>query len=221
MIRFKNTTKVFPNGNIGLKNISLEIRQGEFVFLTGNSGAGKTTLLRLTALLDRATQGSITVFGHSLASIEEREIPYYRRNLGLVFQDTELLLEKDVFDNVAMPLWISGVPQRDVKRRVRAALDKVGLLSKGSLAVGSLSAGEQQRVGIARAVVNRPKVLLADEPTANLDSETSAEILNLFDAFNAVGVTVFIATHDRELLTQKARRIIRLENGALLSSHGT
>ena len=216
MICFKKTTKVFRNGNLGLKNVSLEIEKGEFVFLTGNSGAGKTSLLRLTALLDRATEGSITVSGHSLESIEEKNVPYYRRNLGLVFQETELLFEKNVFDNVAIPLWISGISERDIERRVRAALDKVGLLSKGSSLVGRLSVGEQQRVGIARAVVNRPLLLLADEPTANLDNETSTGILNLFDAFNAVGVTVFIATHDRELLNHKARRIIRLEKGRLV-----
>ena len=215
MIRFKHTSKIFTNGNLGLKDVSFEIKQGEFVFVTGNSGAGKTTLLRLIALLDRATKGSIMVSGHSLERLEEKDIPYYRRNLGLVFQDTELLLDKNVFDNVAIPLWISGVSERDIQRRVRAALDKVGLLAKGPLVVGRLSAGEQQRVGVARAVVNRPTVLLADEPTANLDSENSAEILNLFDAFNGVGVTVLIATHDGELLNRRKRRIIRLEKGVL------
>lgn len=219
MIRLSNVSKRYPGGNDGLRNISLDIRAGEFVFLTGHSGAGKSTLLRLLALLDRPSRGEVIVEGRHLERIRDREIPYYRRRLGMIFQDHHLLPDRSAFDNVAVPLWVSGIAPSEVGKRVRAALDKVNLLHREQALASSLSTGEQQRVGIARAVVNRPVMLLADEPTGNLDAELSHEILALFAQFNQVGVTVIIATHDPALVAALPAREVALRDGALVSTH--
>ena len=215
MIAFNGVTKSFPGGNHGLRHIDLLVEAGEFTFLTGHSGAGKSTLLRLVALLERTTRGQILVDGRNLERVSIDEIPYYRRLIGMVFQEHKLLPKRTVFDNVALPLVVADIKRSEIRKRVHAALDKVNLLSKERVTPASLSAGEQQRVGIARAVVNRPTILLADEPTGNLDPDLSREILGLFDQFNQVGVTVLIATHDADLLKTTKRRIIELQNGTL------
>ena len=217
MIHFEKVTKRYEDGYEALSELSFHVSQGEMAFLTGHSGAGKSTLLKLIMLMERVTRGKVTVSGRDLAEIKRRKTPYYRRNIGLVFQDHQLLFDRSVFDNVALPLVISGADPRDIGRRVRAALDKVGLLSKEKLLPLALSGGEQQRVGIARAVVNRPALLLADEPTGNLDPELSAEIMRLFEQFNQVGVTVMIATHDLSLIARMKHRILTLQQGRLMS----
>lgn len=217
MISFEKVSKRYADGFDALNEVSFHIKQGEMAFLTGHSGAGKSTLLKLIMLMERASRGSVAVSGRSLGDIKRRKIPYYRRNIGLVFQDHQLLFDRSVFDNVALPLVISGAQPKEIGRRVRAALDKVGLLSKEKLLPLALSGGEQQRVGIARAVVNRPALLLADEPTGNLDPELSAEIMRLFEQFNQVGVTVMIATHDLSLIARMQHRILTLQQGRLIS----
>jgi cell division transport system ATP-binding protein len=200
-----------------LREISIEIAQDELVFLTGHSGAGKSTLLRLIMLMDRPSRGQVIVNGQNLAAVRPRNIPQHRRNIGVVFQNHQLLFDRTVFDNVALPLVIDGYDSREVGRRVRAALDKVGLLRRERAMPVALSGGEQQRVGIARAVVGKPKILLADEPTGNLDPTLSAEIMNLFEAFNQVGVTVLIASHDLVLISRLRHRIITLSQGCLVN----
>lgn len=217
MISFEKVSKRYDDGFDALNEVSFHIKQGEMAFLTGHSGAGKSTLLKLIMLMERASRGQVVVSDRSLADIKRRKIPYYRRNIGLVFQDHQLLFDRSVFDNVALPLTISGAQPREIGRRVRAALDKVGLLSKEKLLPLALSGGEQQRVGIARAVVNRPALLLADEPTGNLDPDLSAEIMRLFEQFNQVGVTVMIATHDLSLIARMQHRILTLQQGRLIS----
>lgn len=217
MISFEKVSKRYDDGFDALNEVSFHIKQGDMAFLTGHSGAGKSTLLKLIMLMERASRGQVTVSGRNLIEIKRRKIPYYRRNIGLVFQDHQLLFDRSVFENVALPLTISGAQPREIGRRVRAALDKVGLLSKEKLLPLSLSGGEQQRVGIARAVVNRPALLLADEPTGNLDPELSAEIMRLFEQFNQVGVTVMIATHDLSLIARMQHRILTLQQGRLIS----
>ena len=216
MIRFENVSKRFSGGNYGVSDITMEIETGAMAFVTGHSGAGKSTLLRLVALLDRPTRGQLLIDGQNVGRLEDRRIPYHRRKVGVVFQDHRLLNDRTVFDNVALPLDVSGVPQREIARRVRAALDKVGLLKKEKNRPLTLSGGEQQRVGIARAIVSRPPILLADEPTGNLDPDLSREIMNLFLAFNQVGVTMLIATHDLELVRELRRPVIRLHEGRLV-----
>ncbi len=215
MIRLVNVSKRYPGGNEALTNVSLEIAEGEFVFLTGHSGAGKSTLLRLAALLERPSRGEVIVDGHNLERVAPSQVPYYRRQLGLVFQDHRLLAQHSVFDNVAVPLTVCGLSDGEIGRRVRAALDKVGLLHRERARAGTLSSGEQQRVGIARAVVNRPRMLLADEPTGNLDPGLSREVLALFRQFNQVGVTVVVATHDTTLLETLRARVVTLTHGRL------
>ncbi len=200
-----------------VREISIEIAQDELVFLTGHSGAGKSTLLRLIMLMDRPSRGQVVVNGQNLAGVRPRNIAQHRRNIGVVFQNHQLLFDRTVFDNVALPLIIAGYDTREVGRRVRAALDKVGLLNRERAMPIALSGGEQQRVGIARAVVGKPKILLADEPTGNLDPTLSAEIMNLFEAFNQVGVTVLIASHDLVLISRLRHRIITLSQGCLVS----
>lgn len=217
MIQFNGVSKVYPGGNEGVRDISLDIETGEFCFLTGHSGAGKSTLLRLLALIERASRGQIVVAGRNLDRVPDAEIPFYRRQVGIIFQQHRLLTERSVFDNVALPLVIAGIRHTEVRKRVRAALDKVNLLHKERALPPTLSSGEQQRVGIARAVVNRPGLLLADEPTGNLDRELAQEILGLFDQFNQVGVTVLVATHDTELIRLRSRRVIELRHGQLLA----
>lgn len=216
MIRFDSVSKRYPNGYQALQGINLQIKQGEMVFVTGHSGAGKSTLLRLIPLLERASNGQVLVSGINLNRLRRRRIPQLRRRVGMIFQDYRLLHDRSVFDNVALPLIISGVPRLEVGRRVRAALDKVGLLDKETVEPITLSGGEQQRVGIARAVVTRPPILVADEPTGNLDPGLSWEIMRLFREFQQVGVTVVIASHDLELVRRMRQRVIVLEQGRLL-----
>jgi cell division transport system ATP-binding protein len=217
MISFDRVSKRYDEGHDALREISIEIAQDELVFLTGHSGAGKSTLLRLIMLMDRPSRGQVIVNGQNLAAVRPRNIPQHRRNIGVVFQNHQLLFDRTVFDNVALPLVIGGYDSREVGRRVRAALDKVGLLRRERAMPVALSGGEQQRVGIARAVVGKPKILLADEPTGNLDPTLSAEIMNLFEAFNQVGVTVLIASHDLVLISRLRHRIITLSQGCLVN----
>jgi cell division transport system ATP-binding protein len=193
---------------------------GEMAFLTGHSGAGKSTLLKLVGLLDRATRGQVWVNGRNLNKLKRRDVPYHRREVGMIFQDHRLLTDRTVFNNVALPLVVAGMGHGEIQRRVRASLDKVGLLKKEKAYPIGLSGGEQQRVGIARALVSKPPVLLADEPTGNLDPELSREIMELFMQFNQVGVTLLIATHDVDLVQRFGRRVINLQEGRLLSDSG-
>ena len=219
MIEFDRVSRSFGELD-ALRNLNLTIEQGEMAFLTGHSGAGKSTLLRLLLLLDRPTGGEIRVNGESTRKIRARSLPRYRRRFGVVFQDHRLLFDRNVHENVALPLVMAGFSPRDTARRVRAALDKVGLLSSEYANPESLSGGEQQRVGIARAVVARPEFLIADEPTGNLDPQLSAEIMALFGAFNQVGVTVLVATHDLPLISRLRHRIITLTSGRLAGASG-
>ena len=215
MIQLENVTKRFPGGQEALSGLSLAIDKGEMVFVTGHSGAGKSTLLRLIALIERPTSGQVIVDGQNTRRVRRRRIPLYRRQIGMVFQDHKLLYDRPVFDNVALPLIITGVGRRDAARRVRAALDQVGLLHKEKRSPETLSAGEQQRVGIARAIVTRPKLLIADEPTGNLDPELSLEVMRIFRRFNEVGVTLLVASHDISLIDKLGCRRIALEDGRL------
>ena len=215
MIRFDRVFKRYPNGREALSELSFELATGEMAFLTGHSGAGKSTVLRLIALLERPTRGHIVVNGRNTGSLRSGAIPAFRRQVGVVFQDHRLLDDRPVYDNVALPLAIAGVPRREMDKRVRAALDQVGLLGKERTFPLELSAGEQQRVGIARAVITKPPVLIADEPTGNLDPDLALEVMNLFQRFNAVGVTVMVATHDVHLLDRFPVRRIRIEQGRL------
>lgn len=216
MISFDRVSKRYEEGHDALREISIDIDRNELVFLTGHSGAGKSTLLRLIMLMDRPSRGQVTIDGRNLATVRARGIPQHRRNIGVVFQNHQLLFDRSVFDNVALPLIIAGYDYREIGRRARAALDKVGLLHRERALPITLSGGEQQRVGIARAVVGKPKILLADEPTGNLDPALSAEIMNLFEEFNQVGVTVLIASHDLVLISRLRHRIITLRQGSLV-----
>lgn len=218
MILFQNVSKRYPTGQEALSNISLELGDGEMAFLTGHSGAGKSTLLKLTALIERPSRGQIVVNKKNLNNLGSRRIPYYRRNLGIIFQDHHLLYDRTVFDNVALPLVIAGFRHREIGRRVRAALDKVGLLHKEKAEPITLSTGEQQRVGIARAVVTKPPILLADEPTGNLDPTLSREIMNLFLEFNRVGVSILVASHDLGLISTLGKPMIQLSEGKMEST---
>lgn len=215
MIRFERVGKRYPNGREALIDLSLEVGAGEMVFLTGPSGAGKSTVLKLIALIDRATRGHVDVSGRNLAKIDRAQIPAYRRQVGIIFQDHKLLHDRPVWDNVALPLVIAGVARREMDKRVRAALDQVGLLGREHSFPLELSTGEQQRVGIARAVVGKPPLLIADEPTGNLDPDLALEVMRLFARFNAVGVTVVVASHDVHLIEQVGGRRIALAAGRL------
>ena len=217
MIQFDDVSKRYEGGHTALNHLSFHIERNEMVFLTGHSGAGKSTLLKLIMMMERPTSGQVFVDGKNLNRLPARKIPEHRRGVGVVFQNHQLLFDRTVFDNVALPLIIAGFQPRDVGRRVRAALDKVGLLDKEKKNPITLSGGEQQRVGIARAVVNKPALLLADEPTGNLDPELSAEIMHLFEQFNQVGVTILIASHDLSLIARLPHRLISLKEGRLLS----
>lgn len=218
MIEFSNVVKRYEDGHEALNQVSFAMKRGEMAFLTGHSGAGKSTLLKLIMLMERATKGQVVIGGQNLEGISKHQIPYYRRHVGVVFQNHRLLYDRSVFDNVALPLEVAGSEPREIGKRVRAALDKVGLLSKEKLTPIQLSGGEQQRIGIARAVVNKPPVLLADEPTGNLDPELSAEIMKLFAQFNQVGVTVLIASHDLALIQEMPYRVIELSQGRIVSA---
>jgi cell division transport system ATP-binding protein len=215
MIRFDRASKRYPNGREALSAASFEIHDGEMVFLTGRSGAGKSTILKLISLLERPTRGLVMVNGHNTAALASRRIPAFRRELGVVFQDHRLLTERSVFDNVALPLHAaeSGITLKEIDRRVRAALDQVGLLDRANSLPLELSVGEQQRVGIARAVVGKPKVIIADEPTGNLDPALSLEVMGVFRRFNDVGVTVVIATHDLDIVQAWKLREIQVADG--------
>jgi cell division transport system ATP-binding protein len=215
LIELHNVTRRFDNGTEALKDVTLAFEEGSMQFLTGHSGAGKSTFLRLLLRLDLPTRGQVLINGVNIAQLPESRIPAFRQQIGAVFQDHHLLAERTVYENVALPLRVAGMRERDIGRRVRAALSRVGLLAKERLLPGHLSTGEQQRVGIARAVVNRPRVLLADEPTGNLDPELSADIMHLFEQFQQVGTTVVIASHDLELIAVLGKPIVRLANGTV------
>lgn len=216
MIEFRQVTKRYEQQFTALRGVNFALGRGEMAFLTGHSGAGKSTLLKLIMLMERATAGQVLVGGQALEKTPRRRIPYIRRHIGVVFQDHQLLFDRTVFDNVAMPLQVTGVAPNEISRRVRAALDKVGLLRKEQLNPISLSGGEQQRVGIARAVVNKPPLLLADEPTGNLDPALSSEIMDLFREFSRVGVCVMVATHDIGLIETMGQRTLALSGGELV-----
>lgn len=217
MIVFNDVTKRYPGGHEALKQISFRLPAGEMAFLTGRSGAGKSTLLKLIVVMEKATRGQVVVNDQNLTRLARRKLPYFRRRIGVVFQDHRLLPEHTVFDNVALPLVVSGYNPRDIPRRVRAALDKVGLLGKETMFPLMLSGGEQQRVGIARAVVNRPSILLADEPTGNVDAAMSDDIMDIFQLFNQVGTTVLVATHELRHIERLRKPALCLENGRLVN----
>ncbi|MEY3759745.1 MAG: cell division ATP-binding protein FtsE [Pseudomonadota bacterium] len=218
MIKFVNVSKRYPETGDVLRNVSFHLRRGEIAFLTGHSGAGKSTLLRLIAVMERCSRGQIFLDGEDVGLAKENQLPYIRRKMGFIYQDYKLLTDRTVFDNVALPLVIAGYGHHEISRRVRAALDKVSLTGKEKKYPLALSGGEQQRVGIARAVVNKPPIIIADEPTGNLDPELSAEIMFLFGQFQQVGVTVLIASHDISLITQLNRRVLKLDHGQMVSS---
>ena len=218
MIRFEQVSKTYPGGFRALEKVSFHLERGEMAFLTGHSGAGKSTLLKLISMIERPSIGNVFINDKNLNLITPNQVPYARRDIGMIFQNHRLLQEHTVFDNVALPLVIEGYTQGEIAKRVDAALDKVGLLSKAKCYPKILSGGEQQRVGIARAVVNKPPLLLADEPTGNLDPELSKEIINVFEQFNDVGVSVLIATHDLALVKRIGAPVMRLENGILMNS---
>jgi cell division transport system ATP-binding protein len=213
MIKFDQVTKRYPGGHEALRGISFEIDKGELAFITGHSGAGKSTLLKLAAAIERPTSGTILVNGQNIGTMRRAGLPYVRRNFGLIFQDHKLLYDRNAFDNVALPLAIGGVTGREAGKRVRAALDKVGLLNREKAMPVALSGGEQQRLAIARAIVSRPAILLADEPTGNLDANYATDIMTLFRSFNDVGVTVMIATHDAT--SAATGRILHLDHGVM------
>ena len=214
MIRFEQVDKKYHDKS-ALVSTNFHLQRGDMAFLTGHSGAGKSTLLKLIMLMERPTSGKVIVDREYLSQLSRTQVPAHRRKIGLVFQNHQLLMDYSVFDNVALPLKISGYNERDSSRRVRAALDKVGLLDKERLSPQVLSSGEQQRIGIARAIVNKPKLILADEPTGNLDPALSAEIMHLFQQFNQVGVTVLIASHDLELIQRLQHPVIQLNQGRI------
>ncbi|MBC6941770.1 MAG: cell division ATP-binding protein FtsE [Xanthomonadales bacterium] len=219
MIQFDNVTKRYQTGLDALSELSFAVAPGEVVFVTGHSGAGKSTLLKLVSLAERPTRGRISINGRELTRVRRGGIPQHRRGIGMVFQDHRLLTDRSVFDNVALPLLIAGTARSEIGKRVRAALDKVGLLSREKAAPVALSTGEQQRVGIARALVAKPPLILADEPTGNLDPQLSLEIMNLFVEFGAVGTTVLIATHDLLLLRHMRKRVLVLDHGRLVDDY--
>jgi cell division transport system ATP-binding protein len=215
LISFSSVVKRYPGGQEALKGVSFAIEAGEFAFIAGPSGAGRSTLLKLIPAIERPSAGTVVVNGQNVGALQRRALPYLRRNLGLVFQDQKLLYDRSVFDNVMLPLAFGDLGLREAQRRVRAALEKVGLLGREKASPVQLSGGEQQRLAIARAVVNRPAILIADEPTANLDAASAADILDIFASFNQVGVTVLVATHDEGLIGRYARRVLRLAKGTV------
>lgn len=216
MIKFEQVSKTYPGGFQALSHVDFHLQKGEMAFLTGHSGAGKSTLLKLISIMERPTAGKVLINDHDLSKIPRRQVPYVRRDIGMIFQDHRLLMDKTVFDNVALPLLIEGYSIQEARKRVHAALDKVGLADKVRHYPMMLSGGEQQRVGIARAVVNKPPLLLADEPTGNLDPKLSMDIIRLFEAFNQVGVAVLIATHDLGLIARMRYRTLTLREGKMI-----
>jgi cell division transport system ATP-binding protein len=217
MIRCEHVFKRYPNGREALSDLSFEVAAGEMVFLTGHSGAGKSTLLKLIALIERPTRGQLIVNGRNVNATTRSKVPLFRRQVGVVFQDHKLLVDHTVFDNVALPLVVAGIGEREIGKRVRAALDQVGLLSLEQCRPLEISTGEQQRVGIARAVVSKPPMLIADEPTGNLDPDLSLEVMQIFRRFSEVGVTVLIASHDVHLVEQLGARSVHLEGGRIVA----
>ena len=217
LVSFNRVGKRYPDGYEALRDASFAIEAGDFAFLTGHSGAGKTTALKLIPAIERATTGAVLVNGQNVGALRDTALPFLRRSLGLVFQDQKLLHDRNVFENAMLPLQICGEPPREAARRVRAALDKVGLAGREKAMPVMLSGGEQQRLCIARAVVNRPGILLADEPTANLDSAAAAEVMEIFRAFNQVGVTVLVASHDAALVDRFGTRAVHLDHGRVLT----
>jgi cell division transport system ATP-binding protein len=215
LVSFSSVAKRYPGGQEALKSVSFALEPGELAFVTGRSGAGKSTLLKLIPAIERPSAGSVVVNGQNVGALKRAAIPYLRRNIGMVFQDQKLLYDRSVFDNVMLPLAFSGHAPREAARRARAALDKVGLLARERSNPVELSGGEQQRLAIARAVVNRPALLIGDEPTANLDAESAARILDIFVAFNQVGVTILIATHDQALVERYGRKVLHLDAGRI------
>ncbi|MEZ9823223.1 cell division ATP-binding protein FtsE [Shewanella sp. 10N.286.45.A1] len=218
MIRFEQVSKVYPGGQKALSDVSFHLKRGEMAFLTGHSGAGKSTLLKLITVIERANGGKVAINGHDIAKIRRAQVPYLRRDIGMIFQNHHLLMEKTVFDNVALPLIIEGFSHGEIRKRVAGALDMVGLFGKERHKPIMLSGGEQQRVGIARAIVNKPPLLLADEPTGNLDPKLSMDILRLFETFNDSGTTVLIATHDLGLIARMKYRTLTLKQGRVLGA---
>jgi cell division transport system ATP-binding protein len=216
LVSFSAVAKRYPGGKSALESVTFSLETGEMAFLTGRSGAGKSTLLKLIPAIERPTSGAVIVNGQNVGALKRGAIPYLRRNIGLVFQDQKLLYDRNVYENVMLPLAFSGQPPQEAARRARAALDKVGLLAREKSNPIELSGGEQQRLAIARAVVNRPALLVADEPTANLDAESAAKVVDIFVAFHQVGVTVLIATHDQSLIERYGKRVLRLEEGKVL-----
>jgi cell division transport system ATP-binding protein len=221
MIKFDNVTKRYSGSNEALRNVSFHIEAGELVFVTGHSGAGKSTLLKLIAAIERPTSGTVLIANQNISKLKPSAIPYMRRRFGLIFQDHKLLYDRNCFENVILPLHINGISGSEAAKRVRAALDKVGLLHKEKAMPISLSGGEQQRLAIARAVVSRPSILIADEPTGNLDASYAADIMAIFHAFHQVGVTVIVATHDALGMSATQNRVLHLDNGELKQSENS
>ncbi len=215
MIEFKQVTKRYPGGFEALSQVDFSLEANEMAFLTGHSGAGKSTLLKLIALLERPTSGQIIFKGQSLTTFKKREVAHYRRNIGITFQSPYLLNDRSVFENVALPLKLQGADSAAIVKRVHASLEMVGLLAKEKMKPIHLSVGEQQRVGIARAIVHKPALLIADEPTGNLDPALSADIMKLFEQFNQVGVAVLVATHDLALIARMKHRMMVLKGGRI------
>lgn len=217
MIQFQHVSKRYGNGNLALDNLSFELKKGEFAFLTGHSGAGKSTLLRLIAALEKPSHGQVNVATYSLNQLKQKQIPYLRREIGMILQTPNLLMDRHVFDNIALPLVIAGLSYKEIRSRVRGVLAKVSLQNKEQLFPNELSSGEQQRVAIARAIVNKPAILIADEPTGNLDPKLAAEIMDLFVQFNRLGMTVLIASHDLALIQRLGHRVLTLSEGKLIN----
>lgn len=216
MIRFEQVGKRYPNGHVGLHELSFRVRKGEFLFVTGHSGAGKSTLLRLLLAMERPSSGRILLAGQNLGEITTAQIPFLRRQIGVVFQNHQLLFDRSVFNNIALPLQILGLPKPEIAKRVGAALERVSLSEKAEQFPGDLSTGQQQRVGIARAIVHQPALLLADEPTGNLDPRLAAEIMSVFEDINRLGTTVLIASHDLALIARMRHRMLTLQRGRLI-----
>lgn len=217
MLQFDQVSKTYPGGFVALERINFRIAKGEMVFLTGHSGAGKSTILKLISMIERPSTGRVMINNVDLSRLKRSQVPYVRRDVGIIFQNHRLLMNHTVFDNVALPLVIEGFTGKEMVKRVHAALDKVGLLDKQRCLPETLSGGEQQRVGIARAVVNKPPLLLADEPTGNLDPELSRDIMQVFEAFNQVGVSVLVATHDLGLIARMRYRTLTLKQGKMIN----